>query len=42
MHDERDVAIIVLALVIATCLTLFFLEVAEPTGALVALLFSGV
>jgi len=39
MHDERDVAIIVLTLVIATCLTLFFLKVADPTGALVELLF---
>ena len=39
MHDERDVAIIGLTLVIATCLTLFFLKMAEPTGALVELLF---
>ena len=39
MHDERDVAIIVLTLVVATCLTIFFLKVAEPTGGLVDLLF---
>lgn len=39
MHDERDVAIIVLTLVVATCLAIFFLKVAEPTGGLVELLF---
>ena len=39
MHDERDVAIIVLALVAATCLIVFFLKLAEPSGGVVEMLF---
>ena len=38
MDDRSDVAIAVLALVAATCLTIFFLEGTEPTGRMVALL----
>ncbi len=39
MHDHRDVAIIVLAIFAATCLTLFFLKIVEPGGGLVEVLF---
>jgi len=39
MDDRCDVAIIALALAAATCLTIFFLEVAEPTRRMVVLLF---
>jgi hypothetical protein len=39
MDDQRDVAVVALALIAATCLAIFFLQVAEPTSALFALLF---
>lgn len=39
MDERRDVAIIALVLFAATCLALFFLEVARPTGGIVAMLF---
>ena len=39
MDDRRDVAVIALILVVATCLTIFFLKVAKPTGGIVELLF---
>ena len=39
MDDRRDVAIIALILVAATCLTIFFLKVAQPAGGIVELLF---
>ncbi|HET7875059.1 MAG TPA: hypothetical protein VFN71_05995 [Methylomirabilota bacterium] len=39
MDDRRDIAVIALILVAATCLTIFFLKVAQPTGGLVELLF---
>jgi hypothetical protein len=39
MDDSHEPAIIALLLVIAMCLTTFFLRVGEPTGALVEFLF---
>lgn len=39
MDDRRDVALIARILVAATCLTIFFLKVAQPTGGIVELLF---
>ena len=39
MDDHRDVAIIVLAVLVATCLIIFVLEIAQPTGRLVEALF---
>jgi len=39
MDDRRDVALIAFILVAATCLTIFFLKVAQPTGGIVELLF---
>jgi len=38
MDSRRDVALIVLVLVVAACLSVFFMKVAEPTGAIVDLL----
>jgi hypothetical protein len=39
MGDDRDLTILVLLLIAATCVTIFFLKLAEPTAGLVALLF---
>jgi hypothetical protein len=39
MDERRDVAILALALFAATCLAIFLLKVAQPTGELVAALF---
>ena len=39
MDERRDVAIIALVVVAATCLTIFFLKVAQPSGGIVDMLF---
>src|SRR5262245_44297051 len=39
VRDNGDVAIVVLLLIAVTCVTIFFLKLAEPTGGLVELLF---
>jgi len=39
MDERRDVAIIALVVVAVTCLTIFFLKVAQPSGGLVDILF---
>jgi hypothetical protein len=39
MDERRDVAIIALVLVAVTCLTIFFLKVAQPSGGIVDMLF---
>jgi hypothetical protein len=39
MRDHRDVGVIVLVLLVVTGLTILFLKLAEPGGALVELLF---
>lgn len=40
IDERRDVAIVVLALFVVTCLAIFFLRVAQPTGGLVSMLFA--
>lgn len=39
MRDHRGIGVIVLVLLAVTGLTILFLKVAEPSGALVELLF---
>jgi hypothetical protein len=39
MDERRDVAVIALVLVAVTCLTIFFLKIAQPSGGLVDMLF---
>ena len=39
MDDPHGTGIVALLVVIAVCLTVFFLKVGEPTGALVDFLF---
>jgi uncharacterized membrane protein YGL010W len=39
MDNARDTGIVALALVLLVCLTIFFLQVAQPTGVLVDFLF---
>ena len=39
MRDTRDVGVVALLLVAVSCLTVFFLKVAEPTGTVVEMLF---
>jgi hypothetical protein len=39
MEERLDVAVIALVLVAVSCLATFFLNVAQPTGGLVAMLF---
>jgi hypothetical protein len=39
MEERRDVAVIALVLVAVTCLTIFFLKVAQPSGGIVDILF---
>jgi hypothetical protein len=39
MRDDRDVAIVVLLLLAVTCVTILFLKLAEPSDALIELLF---
>ena len=39
MDERRDVAVIALVLVALSCLAIFLLKVAQPTGGLVAMLF---
>jgi hypothetical protein len=41
-EDCRDTGIAALVLIAAACLTLYFLDIAPPTGALVQFLFSRV
>jgi hypothetical protein len=40
MEERRDVAVVALVLVAVSCLAIFFLKVAQPTGGLVAMLFA--
>jgi hypothetical protein len=42
MDYSRDTGIIALALVVSACLTVYFLRVAQPTGAFVEFLLSRV
>ena len=39
MRDDRDVAIVVLLLLVVTCVTILFLKRAEPSGRLIEMLF---
>jgi len=39
MDHARDLGIVALAFIVAACLTVFFLQVDEPTGRLVDFLF---
>jgi len=39
MDERRDVAVIALVLVAVSCLAIFLLKVAHPSGGLVAMLF---
>jgi hypothetical protein len=39
MDERRDVAVIALMLLAITCLTIFFLKVAQPSGGIVDMLF---
>jgi hypothetical protein len=38
--ERQDVAILALVLFAVTCLTIFFLRVAQPTGGLLGMLFA--
>ncbi len=39
MDERRDVAVIALLVIAVTCLTIFFLKVAQPSGGIVDMLF---
>ena len=39
MDERRDVAVIALLMVAVTCLAIFFLKVAQPSGGIVDMLF---
>ena len=39
MDERRDLAVVALVLVALSCLAIFFLKVAHPSGGLVAMLF---
>ena len=39
MDERRDLAVVALVLVALSCLAIFFLKVAHPSGGLVTMLF---